>query len=81
MKVKTIGTVQTVKAEQSLKSLKKLSGPVAKVFRDGVVVQIPTREIVVGDMVLLEAGDYVPADGRAVSKHPKDPGEERVHRF
>ena len=61
-----LGTVQTVKAEQSLKSLKKLSGPVAKVFRDGVVVQIPTREIVVGDMVLLEAGDYVPADGRIV---------------
>ena len=61
-----LGTVQTVKAEQSLKSLKKLSGPMAKVLRDGVVVQIPTREIVVGDIVLLEAGDYVPADGRIV---------------
>lgn len=61
-----LGTVQTVKAEQSLKSLKKLSGPEAKVVRDGTVVEIPTREIVVGDTVVLEAGDYVPADGRII---------------
>lgn len=61
-----LGTFQTVKAEQSLKSLKKLSGPEAKVVRDGVTVCIPTREIVVGDTVMLEAGDYVPADGRII---------------
>ena len=61
-----LGTVQTVKAEQSLQSLKKLSGPEAKVLRDGTAVLLPTREIVVGDTVLLEAGDYVPADGRIV---------------
>lgn len=59
-----LGTVQTLKAEQSLKSLKKLSGPEAKVLRDGTVVPLPTREIVIGDTVMLEAGDYVPADGR-----------------
>lgn len=59
-----LGTVQTVKAEHSLNSLKQLSAPSAKVLREGVVVEIPSREIVVGDEVCLEAGDYVPADGR-----------------
>ena len=59
-----LGTVQTLKAEQSLQSLKKLSGPEAKVMRDGAVAPIPVRELVVGDLVMLEAGDYVPADGR-----------------
>ena len=59
-----LGTVQTVKAEKSLQSLKQLSGPEAKVLRDGVVTPLPTREITVGDIVMLEAGDYVPADGR-----------------
>ena len=59
-----LGTVQTVKAEQSLASLKKLSGPEAKVLRDGTVVQIPSAEVTVGDRVMLDAGDYIPADGR-----------------
>ena len=59
-----LGTVQTVKAEQSLQSLKKLSGPVAKVLRNGNVVQVPSSELTIGDEVMLEAGDYVPADGR-----------------
>ena len=61
-----LGTVQTVKAEQSLQSLKKLSGPEAKVLRNGTVTPIPARELVVGDVILLEAGDYVPADGRLI---------------
>lgn len=59
-----LGTVQTIKAEQSLASLKKLSGPEAKVLRGGVVALIPSSEVTVGDIVLLEAGDYIPADGR-----------------
>lgn len=59
-----LGTVQTVKAEQSLSSLKRLCSPSAKVLRDGVVVEIPSREVTVGDEVYLEAGDYIPADGR-----------------
>ena len=59
-----LGTVQTVKAEASLASLKKLSGPEAKVLRDGVVVPIPSAEVTVGDIIMLEAGDYIPADGR-----------------
>ena len=61
-----LGTVQTVKAEQSLASLKKLSGPEAKVLRNGNVVQIPSSEVTVGDIVMLDAGDYIPADGRLI---------------
>lgn len=59
-----LGTVQTIKAEHSLESLKQLSAPNAKVVRNGKIVEIPGREITVGDEVCLEAGDYVPADGR-----------------
>lgn len=59
-----LGTVQTVKAEQSLSSLKKLSGPEAKVLRGGNIIPIPSAEVTVGDIVMLDAGDYIPADGR-----------------
>ena len=59
-----LGTVQTVKAAASLDSLKQMSAPTAKVMRDGQVVQIPGREVVPGDVVVLEAGDSVCADGR-----------------
>lgn len=59
-----LGTVQTMKAEQSLDSLKKLSGPEAKVLRGENVVQIPSAEVTIGDIVILDAGDYIPADGR-----------------
>ena len=59
-----LGTVQTVKAAASLDSLKQMSAPAAKVLRDGHVVQIPGREVTVGDVVVLEAGDSVCADGR-----------------
>ncbi|HEX3075512.1 MAG TPA: cation-translocating P-type ATPase [Lachnospiraceae bacterium] len=59
-----LGTVQHVKAEQSLNSLKQLSAPTAKVVRNGNVVLIPSKDVVVGDLVVLEAGDYICADGR-----------------
>lgn len=59
-----LGTVQTVKAEQYLDSLKAMSGPEAKVFRNGDVIKVPSSEVTIGDIVMLEAGDYVPADGR-----------------
>ena len=62
-----LGTVQTVKAEQSLKSLKQLSAPEAKVRRDGVVIQIPSREVTIGDEVIIEAGDCIPADGKLLT--------------
>lgn len=59
-----LGTVQTVKATASLDSLKRMSAPTAKVLRDGAVRQVPGREVTVGDVVVLEAGDSVCADGR-----------------
>ena len=59
-----LGTVQTIKAEQSLDSLKKMSAPEAKVLREGQFIKLPAAEITVGDIVSLEAGDFVPADGR-----------------
>ncbi|MGN1267811.1 MAG: cation-translocating P-type ATPase [Dorea sp.] len=59
-----LGTVQTIKAEQSLNSLKQLSAPEAKVIRDGVLIQIPSREVTIGDHVIIEAGDCIPADGK-----------------
>ena len=61
-----LGTVQTVKAENSLEGLKQLSAPEAKAERNGAVIQIPAREITVGDVIHLEAGDYIPADGRVL---------------
>ena len=61
-----LGVTQSRKAESSLDSLKKLSAPNAKVIRDGKKVTIQVRELVAGDIVLLEAGDYVPADGRLI---------------
>lgn len=62
-----LGTVQTLKAEQSLDSLKKMSAPEAKVFRNGQFIKIPAADITVGDIVSLEAGDFVPADGRIIA--------------
>ena len=61
-----LGTVQTLKAEQSLKSLKQLSAPEAKVVRDHAVIQIPAKEVTIGDEVLIEAGDCIPADGKLI---------------
>ena len=58
-----LGTVQTVKAEHSLNSLKALSAPMAKVIRDGAIREIPGREVTIGDEVLLDAGDFVPLMG------------------
>lgn len=61
-----ISVVQTRKAESSLEALKEMSAPKAKVMRDGSKRIIAAKELVQGDIVFLEAGDYVPADGRVV---------------
>ena len=59
-----LGAVQHVKAEKSLESLKSLSSPSAKVLRDGQKVEIDSKKLVPGDILVLEAGDLVTADGR-----------------
>ncbi len=59
-----LGTVQHVKAEKSLEALNALSSPTAKVIREGQMLEIDSRELVPGDILLLEAGDMVVADGR-----------------
>lgn len=64
-----LGTVQHVKAQKSLDSLKQLSSPSAKVIRDGVKQEVASREIVPGDIVILEAGDLVVADGRILHNY------------
>lgn len=64
-----LGTVQHVKAQRSLESLKQLSSPNAKVIRDGVKQEVPSREIVPGDIVMLEAGDMIVADGRILHNY------------
>ncbi len=61
-----LGFVQESRAEQALASLRKLSSPLSKVIRGGVPASIPARELVPGDRVELEAGDYVPADVRLI---------------
>lgn len=64
-----LGTVQHKKAEKSLDSLKSLSSPTAKVMRDGQKLEIPSKDVVPGDILLLEAGDLVVADGRILNSY------------
>ena len=60
----TLGVVQESKAEASLAALKKMAAPESQVLRDGIRLSIPARELVPGDIVYVEAGNYVPADIR-----------------
>ena len=62
-----MGLVQEAKAEKSLEALKKMTAPTCKVKRDGKICTIKSEQIVPGDIVLLEAGNYVPADCRLIS--------------
>lgn len=64
-----LGTVQYVKAEKSLDSLKQLSSPGAKVIRDGRKKEILAKQVVPGDILMLEAGDLVAADGRIIHSY------------
>lgn len=64
-----LGTVQHFKAEKSLASLKALSSPSAKVIRNHVKVEVSSKDVVPGDILLLEAGDLVVADGRVIENY------------
>jgi P-type Ca2+ transporter type 2C len=59
-----LGVFQESKAEKAMEALQKMAAPNSKVLRDGTIQTVPSRELVVGDIVLLEAGDYIPADVR-----------------
>ncbi|MEF9967713.1 MAG: calcium-translocating P-type ATPase, PMCA-type, partial [Longicatena sp.] len=64
-----LGVAQENSAEKSLEALKKMSAPSTKVIRDGERLTIPSRELVVGDIVILEAGDLIPSDGRILESY------------
>ncbi|MDE6241304.1 MAG: cation-translocating P-type ATPase [Anaeroplasmataceae bacterium] len=61
-----LGVVQETKAERSLEALKKMSSPTSKVIRNGHTLEIPSEELVVGDIMLIEAGDHIAADARII---------------
>ena len=61
-----MGVIQEAKAEKSLEALKKISAPTAKVKRNGKIKNIPTEELVPGDIIILESGSFVPADSRLI---------------
>jgi len=61
-----IGVIQESKAEKALEALKSMSTPKALVKRDGNVIEIPSEEVVVGDIIVIDAGRYIPADLRLI---------------
>ena len=61
-----LGMIQTLKAEKSLDSLKKLSVPKAKVIREGTLQEVDSTELTIGDLVQIEAGDVISGDGRII---------------
>lgn len=62
----SLGTVQHLKAEESLQALKALSSPKSKVIRNGATVVVASEDVVVGDLIIVETGDFVSADGRII---------------
>ncbi len=64
-----LGTVQESKAEAALDALKQMAAPSAKVMRDGSIQKVPASELTIGDVVVLEAGDSVPADLRLLTSN------------
>lgn len=64
-----LGVTQESRAEKALEALEKMSSPTAKVIRDGQKVVIPSREVVVGDILILEAGDSVASDARIIEAY------------
>ncbi len=64
-----LGLVQESKAEKSLEALKKMSSPNSKVIRDGKQIVVPSRELVLGDAIVIEAGDFIPADAKLIESY------------
>ncbi len=61
-----LGVVQESKAEEAIEALKQMTAAKSKVLRDGEITTVPSDELVVGDVIILEAGDSIPADGRLI---------------
>src|SRR5581483_3392009 len=66
----TVGFIQEYRAEKSIAKLKHFVTPLCRVIRDGLEKQIPTTELVPGDIVILSEGDRIPADGRLIARYP-----------
>jgi len=64
-----LGFIQEYRADRALEALKKMLTPTVTVMRDGMEKEVPTKELVPGDLLLLEAGDRIPADARLVENH------------
>lgn len=64
-----MGVVQESKAEKSIEALKEMTPPKAKVLRNSIIAEINAEELVPGDIIILEAGNYVPADCRLIESH------------
>ncbi len=64
-----LGVVQESKAEKAIDALKQMAAATSRVLRNGVVTTVPSEDLVVGDVILLEAGDAVPADARVLESH------------
>jgi len=71
-----LGFVQESRAERSLAALRRMSSPVCRVLRDGHLVSIDTHDLVIGDVIVVEAGDRIPADARILSATPNFACEE-----
>jgi len=72
-----LGFVQESRAERSLAALRRMSSPVCKVLRGGHMVSLDTHDLVVGDVIIVEAGDRIPADARILSRHPTSHPKKR----
>jgi Ca2+-transporting ATPase len=66
--ISLLGFVQEFRAEQAMEALREMVAPVADVYRDGLLTSIPADQLVVGDIIFLEAGDKVPADARILDE-------------
>lgn len=64
-----LGFIQEYRAERSMQALKQLAAPTARVIRNGMIQQVAARELVPGDILVLEAGDKIAADGRLIDDH------------
>jgi Ca2+-transporting ATPase len=74
----TVGVVQEIRAERAMTALRRLVAPTSQVVRNGIVLTVPSEEVVPGDLAVVAAGDVLPADGWLVESHELQVDESRV---